>query len=150
MYGDDLQRVCFIVLGNREMAEDALQDSYIKAYQNYSKFQGYCSEKTWLTRIVVNTCRNYRRTAWFKIRRRQVTLENITDAAYRWNAPDESLAAAILSLPHSSREAVLLRYYQGFSIEEASSILKISASTLYSRLAVARKQLRRFLQDVES
>jgi len=61
-YGDSLLRLCFLYLKDRYLAEDAVHDTLIKAYEGYAKFRGDSSEKTWLTSIAVNVyslTRNY-------------------------------------------------------------------------------------------
>lgn len=56
-HGDGLLRLCFLYLGDRQAAEDAVQETFLKAYQAHGRFRGDCSEKTWLTRIAINQCK---------------------------------------------------------------------------------------------
>ena len=65
-YGTAMLRMCYLSLQDVMLAEDAVQDSFLKAYQKWDTFRGECSEKTWLMRIAINTCRDYRRRAWFR------------------------------------------------------------------------------------
>lgn len=57
-YQTDLLRLCYIQLHDTALAEDAVQETFIKAYRSFPSFRGDCSEKTWLMRIAVNTCRD--------------------------------------------------------------------------------------------
>ena len=68
-YGDGLLRVCLLYLRDYASAEDAVQETFLKVYCSYAKFEGRCSEKTWVTTIAINVCRNMLRSPW---RRRMV------------------------------------------------------------------------------
>ena len=54
-----LLRLCFVQLHDKAMAEDAVQETFLKAYRGLDAFRGESSVKTWLTRIAINTCRGY-------------------------------------------------------------------------------------------
>ena len=56
-YGDELLRMCFLYLKDYQLAEDAVQDTFLKAMKSYQFFQHQSSEKTWLTRIAINCCK---------------------------------------------------------------------------------------------
>ncbi len=70
--GSQLLRLAALYLGDLQMAEDAVQECYIKVIQGYGKFRGGADLATWGTRILINICKDMRRAAWF--RRRQMTL----------------------------------------------------------------------------
>ena len=53
-----LLRTCCAVLGSEDLAKDAVQETFLKAYRGLPSFRGECSEKTWLMRIAVNVCRD--------------------------------------------------------------------------------------------
>ena len=55
-YEKDMLMLCFVYLRNMDLAQEALQESFLKAYTRFDTFRGASSEKTWLTRIVINTC----------------------------------------------------------------------------------------------
>ena len=59
-----LLRLCFVILGDEALAQDAVQETFFKAWKNRARFRGDASEKTWLTRIAVNTCRDLNKSAW--------------------------------------------------------------------------------------
>ena len=60
-YEKDLLRICCIYLRDRTAAEDVVQETFLKAFRNIESFRGESSEKTWLIRIAINCCRDYRR-----------------------------------------------------------------------------------------
>ena len=65
-YQTPLLRLCYIQLQDRALAEDAVQETFLKAYKGFAQFRGDSSEKTWLAHIAVNTCRDFQRGAWFR------------------------------------------------------------------------------------
>ena len=62
LYGDAILRLCILYLGDRQLAEDAFQETFLKAWEKWDGFRGESSVKTWLTRIAVNTCRDMLRS----------------------------------------------------------------------------------------
>ena len=54
-----LLRTCYLLLKDAALAEDALQETFVKAWRSYGSYRGEASEKTWLMRIAVNTCRDH-------------------------------------------------------------------------------------------
>ena len=65
-YQRPLLRMCYLMLKDEELARDAVQETFLKAYRALERFRGESSEQTWLTRIAMNTCRDMRRSFWFK------------------------------------------------------------------------------------
>ena len=66
LYQLPILRLCILYLHDEDLAKDAVQETFIKAYRNLDGFRDASSEKTWLTRIAINTCKNVRRSAWFR------------------------------------------------------------------------------------
>ncbi|MBQ8555390.1 MAG: sigma-70 family RNA polymerase sigma factor [Clostridia bacterium] len=140
-YGDLITRTCCLYLGDRTLAEDAAQDTFIRAWKSMAQFSGRnnATPKSWLVRIAINVCRNYRRTAWFRRTDRSVTLEELPLAAA---AEDRMLLLTVQALPDRYRQVIILRYYHGMSLEETARTLGLSRSTAYHRLQKALKALR--------
>lgn len=146
-YGTAMLRMCYLSLHDVMLAEDAVQDSFLKAYQKWDTFRGECSEKTWLMRIAINTCRDYRRRAWFKWQSRSVDVEQlIIPGGTPVDAWDDTVLKAVMALSPREREVVLLRYYQEMKLQEISQALGIPEGTVTSRLNRARSRLRRQLE----
>ena len=146
-YGDAVLRMCYMNFRDVMMAEDAAQDTFLKAYQKCSSFRGECSEKTWLMRIAINTCRDYQRRAWLRWMDRSVDAERLMlPGGTPVDSQDDTVIRAVMALPARDREVVLLRYYQQMKLDEISCTLGIPQGTVTSRLNRARSKLRRQLE----
>ena len=148
-YEESLLRMCFAYLGDAALAEDAVQETFLKAYRALDRFRGDAEEKTWLLRIAINTCRDLRRSAWFRHVDRNVTLDVLgepADPAQEWSQWDDTLTRAVMGLKPKYREAVLLCCYQGLTGQEAASVLKISRAAVMNRLKQAKTILRKELE----
>ena len=141
-----LLRLCFIQLRDRVLAEDAVQETFLKAYKNYSSFRGDCSERTWLTRIAINTCRDFQRGAWFRHMDRSVTPEMLPIGTAQPDMEDYDLSIAVMELPRNLQEVIILYYYQDMCMEEIAETLGIAQSTVSNRLSKGREKLRKRLE----
>ena len=138
-YGALINRTCCLILGDRALAEDATQETFIRAWKSMAKFKGDASPRTSLTRIAINVCRNVRRTAWFRRFDRSVTPEDLPLTA---NDEDRTLLLTVQQLPEKYKQVIILRYYQGMSLDEAGQSLGISRSAAHHRLQKALNLLR--------
>lgn len=145
-----LLRTCYMYLRDREQAEDAVQETFFKAYRNFGAFRGESAEKTWLMKIAINTCRDMRRTGWFLHMDRRVTPEMLPDASVPFEEIEEGLIVEVMNLPLRLREVVLLYYYQNMDTNEIAQTLGIARSSVSGRLQRARKKLREILEGTDS
>jgi RNA polymerase sigma-70 factor, ECF subfamily len=149
-----LYRVALRILRNKEDAEDAVQDTWRRAYSKLHAFEGRSSISTWLTRIAINSA--------LMIRRRnkrvfEVSLDvapederSLPDPIDDGPTPEEScrhaelrdlLVQQIRRLPSLIRTAFLLRDVNGFTTTESINLLGIKDSALKSRVRRARRRL---------
>lgn len=142
-----LLRTCYLLVKDVALAEDAVQDTFVKAWQAHDHFRGEASEKSWLMRIAVNTCRDLRRGKWFRHVDRQVRMEDLPEPAETFQWEDDTVTRAILALPDGLRQVVTLRYYQGFTVQEAADILKLSRRAVHYRLEKAERLLKESLGE---
>ena len=146
-YGDDIFRLCTAYLGDRQLAEDAFQETFLKAWKARERFRGESSEKTWLSSIAVNTCRDMLRSGWFRMRRRSQPIDQLLDLPSDSPEPLESpVRAAVLNLPGRYREVILLYYDQNLKLNEIASLLHLPVNTVSTRLRRARMQLQKTLK----
>ena len=145
-YQAALLRSCYLYLQDRGLAEDAVQETYLKAYQHWADFRAESSEKTWLFRIAINTCRDMRRSAWFRHRDRRLTPDMLPGAQASFAPRDERLTLLVANLPRKLKEVVLLYYYQDMTMREVAQALNLSPSTVSKRLERAQAKLRAWLK----
>lgn len=148
LYGDDILRLCILYLGDRHLAEDAFQETFLKAWKNRDAFRGESSVKTWLTRIAVNTCKDVLRSGWFRMRRKSQPAELLFDLATDEDIQEETAVRdALLRLPGIYREVILLHYDQGMKIREMAKSLNLSPNSVSTRLRRARTLIEKELKE---
>lgn len=143
-HGDSIKRMCCVYLRDMGTAEDAAQETFIKAYSHIDELLrgDIQNEKAWLTRIAINTCKDMLRSSWMRHIDRRKTIEELPLAAPAGHEENLALTEAITKLPPKHREIVLLHYYQGLNLRTCAQILGISAPTATRRLSQATKRLR--------
>jgi RNA polymerase sigma factor (sigma-70 family) len=151
-------RSIYRITKNREDAEDALQDAFLRAFVHISEFDGRSAFSTWLTRIAINS-------ALMILRKKRVSLEISMDAPEEsgtkwasWDVPDHSpnpekryaqhereaiLRGAIGTLRPAIRQVIEIQQLQEHSMKETASKIGISVSAAKARLFHAKVALRR-------
>ena len=142
-----LLRLCFAYLGDRSLAEDAVQETFLKAWKGYDGFRGRADEKTWLTRIAINQCKDMLKSAWNRHTDRSVDTDLLPEAAVPFEERDDTVTRAVMSLPPKLREVTLLRWYQGLSLEEMVQVMRVPRSTVNYRLKKAKTMLQGSLEE---
>ena len=164
-HSNRLLRTTYRITKNQQDAEDALQDSFLKAFSHLNNFQEKASFSTWLTRIAINS-------ALMIMRQKRGCYElsidgtDVPDGTYaRWEAksltedPESGFARrerevllrdAILRLPQVVREVVELRQAREYSAQEIAQALGITVAAVKSRLSRAKLRLRATLLATES
>ena len=141
-YGSGIKRFCTLQLRDPFQAEDAAQDTFVKAWKALDTFRNKGSEKAWLMRIAVNICRDYQRTGWFRHMERRLTPDNLPEQAQDALFPDGEVSRAVSALPQKLRMTVLLRYYEGMTVGETADALGVSHATAKRLLKKANELLR--------
>lgn len=139
---DSLLKLCYLYLQDRSMAEDAVQETFVKAYKRFLHFRGECNVKTWLIRIAINTCKDFNRSSWNKRINHFVTPEMLPPSIVPFEKTDEELLLIIMNLPIKLREAVLLYYYHDLTLQQIASLLHITAPAVSNRLLRAKRIIR--------
>jgi RNA polymerase sigma-70 factor, ECF subfamily len=158
-YQTPVYNLCYRMLGEPEAAEDAAQESFLRVYQNISRYDRQRPFATWLLSIAAHYCID-------RLRRRKFNMISI-DAegddddrpmefkdANATNPEQESvrreeqemLQSVLKQLDATDRAAVILRYWYDFSEIEISQSLSLTVSAVKSRLHRARKEIARRLQ----
>lgn len=148
----------FVLTLDKELAEDLLQDTFLKVKQNIGQYRGECPLGGWIQTI----CRNHHRDAIKYLRRRagNRSMDAMDesdkfwlDAARRTDRADPAEAwvthldveRALVQLGADEREAYLLMKVGGYTSEEAGKLVGVAATTMRSRLGKAREQLSNLL-----
>lgn len=145
-YGSALLRMCYVYLKDTGLAEDAAQDTLLKAYSSLHTLRDKQSEKTWLMRIAINTCRDYLRTPWLRRVDRRVDMDTLPEETQSDPLPDSQVLDAVMALPPKYKDVVLLRYYQDMKHKDIADTLGISLDAAKTRLKRANEKLRRKLE----
>ena len=150
-YGDLVLRTCFVYLSDSSQAEDAMQDTFLKAWKSMDQYEhrNTSSEKAWLMRIAINICHDYHRSKWFRHVDRTKVLDALPIHSEMVLPEDRTLLIDILQLPEKQKQVVLLYFYHKLTLQEVSEILGISRSAVHLRLQKAQKTLKRILTGRE-
>ena len=143
-YSDAVLRTCYIYLADMALAEDALQDTFLKVWRNMDSFEGRngSSAKTWIIRIAINTCKNYRNSAWRRHVDTSRIIEELPPSITGVTDESRSLFLDVMQLPDKLKQVVVLYHYHGMNMAETGEILKISRSAVQKRLRKAYELLR--------
>lgn len=145
-----LLRTCCALLGDADLARDAVQETFVKAYRALPSFRGGSSEKTWLFRIAMNVCRDMKRGSWFRIIDRRVSLEDLPEPAVNPSGEEHEVMTAILSLPDRERWIVLMYYYHSMTLQEIAEALGVSQPAVSKRLKKAKERLQTMLKEAST
>jgi RNA polymerase sigma-70 factor (ECF subfamily) len=145
-YGNKLLRTCYLILKDREEAEDVVQETFIKVFQKLDTFKENSSFFTWIYAIALNLCRD-------RLRKKQDMLtledewvgENDVEFHVEKNIDREILRKEIFDMNSLYREVLVLFYFEELSIKEISNLLNEKEGTIKSKLSRGRNILRESL-----
>ncbi len=150
---DGVMTVVYRMCGDAELAQDAAQEAFMRAWVNLASFRPGTSLRNWLYRIAINAALDMLRR---ESKKADADLESLAlpdpqagpEAALLQKERAVAVQAAILALSEASRSVLVLREYGGLSYQEIAAALDIPLGTVMSRLNYARRQLRQSLQPV--
>jgi len=144
----EIYRLCFRYVNNHEDASDLAQDSFLKAYRAIGRFRGDSAFATWLYRIAVNTCLNFRSA-------KRMVQEELSESLADPAAPvvqtmeereqARRIREAVTRLPDRQRATLILKIYHELTHEEVAGILGSSVGTVKANLFHALGNLRKML-----
>jgi len=138
-YRDDVYRLAVNYTRSLQEAEDICQTVFMKLVEQPELIPG--REKAWLMQVTANECRDLLRSAWWK---RTVPLEHAFHVPK--NEEDETIYL-LRKLPPKYRVVLYLHYYEQYTTQEISNLLKIPRGTVSTRLSRAREQLKKMLKE---
>lgn len=132
-YGDNLYRLCLVMLGHVSDAEDAVQETFLKYLQKTPAFSGPEHEKAWLITVATNQCRDI-----LRIRKRRPHIP-ADDLPFHLPAPAESgILEALMSIPEHFRLVLTLYYVEEYPIADIARIIGKTTSAVKMRLRKGR------------
>ena len=152
-YRSSIYRTAYGLTGDRQAAEEILQDTFARAYQRRHTLHSDVSPLPWLHRVSLNLC-------YSRLSRRRLATDPIDEATESTRADDAPLPAeraeqaelreivrdGIAALPDKHRSVVVLYYLQRLSLQETAEVLGIQLGTVKSRLHYALRSLRGHLE----
>lgn len=151
-YYDDCTRFARRMLGNRDDAEDALQEAFVHAYRGLPRYREQDAFRGWLYRIVVNECRRLAGRRWRNEKRMvrdDTVLERVASREENGRELHDELQVSLERLDPMLREAFLLKYGEELDYEAMALMTGASVSALKMRVKRARDRLRPMLEREE-
>jgi len=160
-YQARLFRTAYGITYNKEESAEIVQEVFLKVWENLHSFREESKLSTWLYRITVNLCLNWKRTWKRRFRHYHQPIENpdgseipeLTndeehpESALQKKEQEKILWEKIGELPEDARAILVLKECEGLSYDEIADLLKIKKGTVSSRLFYARQRLKELLKD---
>lgn len=147
LHQQSVRSLAYRLCGDASLADDAAQETFLRAWQALGKYEHRGSMRNWLLRIVTNVVTD-------SLRRPQPAYLDPSDVPSPAESPSEAaerhelrarVQQAVLNLPRAARAALILREFEGLSYAEIAEVLDVPVGTVMSRLHYARQALRRTL-----
>lgn len=135
-YGDMLYRLSVIMLKNDSDAEDVVQETIIKFYQNAPAFADSEHEKAWLTKVATNKCRDL-----LRFRQRHPQVDDASLEKIACHSSESGILEALTALPEKYRLALTLYYVEEYRIADIAKMINRTPSAVKMRLQKGRKLL---------
>ena len=145
-YGDMLYRICLCILCDKDDAEDAVQDTFLKFLTKAPQFESNEHEKAWLIKVTLNCANKLLSSSW--VRHFASFDEGQMPDTYT-EIEDNSLLLAVSKLKPKYRMVIHLYYYEDLKVGEISAMLNISLSAVKQRLKRAREELKDYMTGDE-
>jgi RNA polymerase sigma factor (sigma-70 family) len=150
-YGFDLKKIAAMYINDQNACEDIVQDVFISAYHHLHTFRQESQYKTWLIRITINKCKDYKKK-WNTrnlLYTTNVEMENLT-TSYEKSPSDlleekentQLILHSIHQLPSKYTEILILHYFQQLTLKEISIISKMKINTVKTRILRGKELLK--------
>ncbi|GAC1429690.1 MAG: sigma-70 family RNA polymerase sigma factor [Ktedonobacteraceae bacterium] len=153
-YSALMLRTATMIVADRDIAEDVVQDAFIQAWHHLSDLREAGALRPWLMRIVVNQCISFKRrlartSAYVRQSLSEQEIDMTAQIADHYKGRmerDWDLAQAIENLPTKQRMVIVLHYYNGMTLPEMAKVLQTSENTLKKRIQAALNNLRHVIR----
>ena len=143
-YATLLFRISYCVLCNKDDAEDAVQETFLRYLIKMPEFSSEEHEKAWLIKVVANISKNVIK---LRLRRNVVPFDELSEIGV--NDKDSEIFELVLNLPSKYNLVLILYYIEGYKTKEISDILNISEDTARKRLQKGRELLKKEFERCE-
>ncbi len=157
-YQQMIDALTWRMTGSLADAQDLAQETFIQAYHNLDQFEDRSKFSTWLYRIAVNKCLNWRKSMgrrsqlhekWATESERETSIKSHGSDAGQ-SAQADAIQKALLKLPAEQRAAIVLTVYEEMNHAEAARVLGCSETTISWRVFQARRKLKQWLENLVS
>ena len=144
MYYSAMVAISYSIMGDHQLAEDSAQETFARALLNIKKLKNQDKFAQWLAAI----CRNVAKDM-LSNRTKIPNNEALSQTKQESNQDHVQINHAIEKLPSSMKELIVLRYYDGLSYEQISSVLGISKASINGRLTRAKRKMANYLRKMD-
>jgi len=152
LYGQDILQLVYSYVKDAVVAEDLTQEIFIKCYKSLSTYNQQSNIRTWLWRIAINHCKDYRKSWYFRKvstaedEQEWTSADNVEEEVIQQDE-DRQLAVAVMELPIQYRELIYLHYFQEMKLKEISEITGVKLGTVKTRMRQAKKRLKTYWEE---
>ena|ERR1017187_8045844 len=146
-YQQMIHALTYRMTGSQSDAEDLAQEVFIQAFRKLDNFRGDSKFSTWLYRIAINTCLNWKKSQQRRVQLHHEWAQQSRETADRNAEVSSRVQEALLTLPPKQRAAIILTAYEGMNHAEAARTLGCSETTVSWRVFTARKKLKALLHE---
>ena len=147
---DELYRSARRMVGDRSSAEDVVQETYLRAWRSFARFQKGSNCRAWLFKILVNCANDFhRRSSAEPVAddSDRILDEQVARRPVASGITDPEMIEALQGVPHLLREVLILADVEEFTYREIAEMVDVPIGTVMSRLSRARGRLRRLLSE---
>lgn len=152
LYGNKVLKLCYLQLGNKEEAEDATQEVFLKLLKNINKYNGNGGVYTWVYRITINTCfdilkkRNKFRLEDLALYIDYIPTNKDVENEILEKIDSISLRNALMEIPEKYRVILYMFYFEEIKISIIASIFDENENTIKTKLRRGKNALKRVLE----
>lgn len=152
LYGQDILQLVYSYVKDAVVAEDLTQEIFIKCYKALPTYNQQSNIRTWLWRIAINHCKDYRKSWYFRKvstaeeEQEWTSSDNVEQEVIQQDE-DRQLAVAVMELPIQYRELIYLHYFQEMKLKEISEITGVKLGTVKTRLRQAKRRLKTYWEE---
>jgi RNA polymerase sigma-70 factor (ECF subfamily) len=152
LYGQDILQLVYSYVKDAVVAEDLTQEIFIKCYKALPTYNQQSNIRTWLWRIAINHCKDYRKSWYFRKvstaeeEQEWTSSDNVEEEVIQQDE-DRLLAVAVMELPIQYRELIYLHYFQEMKLKEISEITGVKLGTVKTRMRQAKRRLKTYWEE---